>query len=77
MHQQIKIDNKHLKNINKIEKYKKLKMMEHKTDMNITKIDKYKKKMSTMERKTEMNITKFGKTERHFQEGTHNRHEDY
>ena len=27
-----------------ITKYKKLNMMEHKTDMNITKIDKYKKK---------------------------------
>ena len=37
IHPQIKI---HLKNINKSEKYKKLNMMEHKTDMNI---DKYKK----------------------------------
>ena len=40
---QIKIDNKHLKNINKIEKYRKLNMMEHKTDMNITKTEKCKK----------------------------------
>ena len=30
-------------NITKIEKYKKLNMAEHKTDMNITEIDRYKK----------------------------------
>ena len=34
IHFKIKI---HLKNIKKIEKYKKLNMMEHKIDMNITK----------------------------------------
>ena len=43
MHLQIKIHNKHLDNMNKIEKYKKLNITEHTTDMNITKIDKYKK----------------------------------
>ena len=43
IHSQIKIHNEHLKNINKTEKYKKLNMTKHKTDMNITKIDKYKK----------------------------------
>ena len=37
IHSQIKI---HPKNINKVEKYKKLIMREHKTDVNIT---KYKK----------------------------------
>ena len=36
IHLQIKIHNEHLKNITKIEKYKKLNMTEHKTDMNIT-----------------------------------------
>ena len=40
---QVKIDNEHLKNINKIEKYRKLNMTEHKTDMNITKTEKFKK----------------------------------
>ena len=40
IHPQIKI---HLKNISKIGKYKKLNMTEHKTDMNLTKIEKYKK----------------------------------
>ena len=40
---QIKIDNEHLKNINKIEKYRKLNMTEHKTDMNITKTEKCKR----------------------------------
>ena len=35
--------NEPLKNINKIEKYKKLNMREHKMDMNIAKIGKYKK----------------------------------
>ena len=43
VHSQIKIHNEKMKNINKIEKYKRLNMTEHKTDMNITKIDKYKK----------------------------------
>ena len=42
IHSQIKIHNEHLKNIHKIEKYKKLNMTEHKTDMNITKIDNKK-----------------------------------
>ena len=36
IHLQIKIHNEHLKNITKIEKYKKLNMTEHKTNMNIT-----------------------------------------
>ena len=43
IHLQIKIHNEHVNNINKICKYKKLNMTEHKTDMNITKIDRYKK----------------------------------
>ena len=43
IHAQIKIDNEHLRNFNKIEKYKKLNMTEHKTDIKITKIDKSKK----------------------------------
>ena len=43
IHSQIKMHNEHLKNINKIEKYKKLNMTEHKADMNITKTDKCKK----------------------------------
>ena len=42
MHSQIKIHNEHLNNINKIGKYKKLNMTEHKMNMNITKTDKYK-----------------------------------
>ena len=42
MHSQIKIHNEHLKDINKVEKYKKLNMTEQKTEMTITKIDKYK-----------------------------------
>ena len=37
------IYNEHLNNINKIGNYKKLNRTEHKADMNITKIDKYKK----------------------------------
>ena len=40
IHSQIKI---HLMNVTQIGKYKTLNMTEHKTDMNITKIDKYKK----------------------------------
>ena len=44
IHSQIKIHNEHLKNINKMEKYKKLNMTEHQTDINITKFDKYKRK---------------------------------
>ena len=45
MHSQIKIHSEYLNNINKIRKYKKLEidMTEHKIDMNITKIDNYKK----------------------------------
>ena len=42
IHSQMKIRNEHMKNINKIEKYKKLNMTEHKADMNITKIDNKK-----------------------------------
>ena len=47
IHSKIKIHNEHLKNINEIEKYKKLNMTEHKTDMNNTKIEKYKKKLNS------------------------------
>ena len=44
IHSQIKVRNEHLKNINKIERYKKkMNMTDHKRDMNITKIDKHKK----------------------------------
>ena len=53
-----------MKNINKIEKYKKLNVTEHKVDMNISKTDKYKIKLSSTtmtEHKTDMNITKFEK----------------
>ena len=42
MHSQIKIHNEHLNSINKIGKYKKLNMTEHKMNMNITKTDKCK-----------------------------------
>ena len=31
-------------------------MAEHKTDMNITKIEKYKKKLKVIEHQTDMNI---------------------
>ena len=44
IHSQIKIHSEHLNNINKIGKFKKLNMTEHKTDMNLTKIGRYKKK---------------------------------
>ena len=60
IHSQIKIHNEHLKNINKIEKYKKLNLTKHITHMNITKIDKYKK-LNMTEYKTDMNITKIDK----------------
>ena len=41
---QFKIHQEHLKNVNKIKKYKKLNMTEHKTDKNITRIEKKKRK---------------------------------
>ena len=56
----MKIHNEHLRNISKIEKYKKLIITEHKTDMNITKIGKCKK-LNMTERKTDINITKIEK----------------
>ena len=40
---QFKIHQEHLKNVNKIKKYKKLNMTEHKTDMIITRIEKKKR----------------------------------
>ena len=40
---QFKIHHEHLKNVNKIKKYKKLNMTEHKTDMIITRIKKKKR----------------------------------
>ena len=40
---QFKIHHEHLKNVNKIKKYKKLNMTEHKTDMIITRIEKKKR----------------------------------
>ena len=48
MHSQIKIQ---LNSISKIGKYKKLKMTEHKADMNITKIEKYKKNLEVQSMK--------------------------
>ena len=54
-------------------------MTKHKTDMNITKIGKYKK-INMTEHKTDMNITKidkYKKTEQHFFEGAQNWHEHY
>ena len=54
----IKIHNDHLKNINKIEKYKNLNMTEHKRDMNITKTDKCKKNWAALlPRNTELTWT--------------------
>ena len=64
IHSQTKIHDKHLKNINKIDKYKKLNMTEQKADMKITKTDKYKTNLSNTsmtKHKTDMNITKFVK----------------
>ena len=52
IHSQIKI---HMKNIHKIEKYKKLNMMEHKTDMSIDKC----KKQNMADYKIDMNIIKY------------------
>ena len=54
-------------------------MTEHKTDMNITKIEKYKK-LNMTEHKTDMDITKIEKykiTEQHFCDGAQNRHKHY
>ena len=51
IHSKIKM---HLHNIKVIEKYKKLNMMEHKTDMNSNKY----KKQNMEEHKTDMNINK-------------------
>ena len=54
-------------NITNIEKYKKLNITVHKTDIKITKIDKYKKKLnitSMTEHKRDMNITKIEKYKR-------------
>ena len=76
IHSQLKIHNEHLKNINKIEKFKKLNMTEHKTDMNITNIEKYKK-LNMTERKTDMNITRIGKYKKTEHDGTQNRREHY
>ena len=54
IHSQINIHNKHLKNITKNEKYKKLNMTEYKRYMNITgKLNN----ISITERKTEYNYT--------------------
>ena len=59
IHSHIKI---HLNSINKIGKYKKLNMTEHKVDMHSTKIDKYKKDWTAiLWRSTEINITKYKK----------------
>ena len=54
-------------------------MTEHKTAMNITKIEKYKK-LNMMEHKTDINITKinkYKKTEQHFHDGAQSRHKHY
>ena len=49
-------------------------MTEHKTDMNITKIDKYKK---TEHHGTQNRHEKYKKTERHFYGAAQNRYEHY
>ena len=79
IHSEIKIHNKRLKNINKIEKYKQLNMTEHKTDMNITKIGKYQKlnRNSMTKHKTDMNVSKIEKCEKTKHHGSQNRHEHY
>ena len=54
-------------------------MTEHKTDINITKIEKYKK-LNMTEHKTNLNITKIDKyktIEQRFYDGVQNRHEQY
>ena len=56
-HSQFKIYNEHLKNINKIEKYKKLNMMEHIKLLKLANSNKMKS-ISMTEHKTDMNITK-------------------
>ena len=61
IHSQIKIHNEHLKNVSKIEKYKTLNTMGHKTDMNIVEIEKYKKPIMT-EHKKEYNHTLVNQT---------------
>ena len=55
-------------------------MTGHKTDMNITKIEKYKKTMKSIfmtEHKSDINITKIQKTEQYFFDGAQNKHENY
>ena len=67
IHSQINIHNKHLKNITKIEKYKKLNMTEYKTYMNITgKLNN----ISITEHKAEYNYLL---VKQHFYEWTLNR----
>ena len=56
-----------------ITKYKKLNMTEHKADMNITKIDKYKKKLNINSMMEHWTHEHYWKTEQHFYEGTLNR----
>ena len=58
IHSQIKIHNEYLRSITKIKKTnKKLNMTGHKTDTDITKIEKYKK-LNMTEHKAGMEITK-------------------
>ena len=54
-------------------------MTEHRTDMNIAKIDKYKKlKCNSMTKhKTDMNISKIEKYKKTKHGGAQNRHEHY
>ena len=65
--------NKPLKNINKIEKYKKLNMREHKMDMNIAKIGKYKKTEQHFYHGIQNWHEHYWRIEQHFYEGTLNR----
>ena len=52
-------------------------MIEHKTDINITKIEKYKK-LNVVEHKTDINIIKIDKyREQQFYDGAQNNHEQY
>ena len=62
---QFKIHQEHLKNVNKIKKYKKLNMTEHKTDMIITRIEKKKKKWTQQDKKQTWTLLKMKNTKKY------------
>ena len=62
---QFKIHHEHLKNVNKIKKYKKLNMTEHKTDMIITRIEKKKKKWTQQDKKQTWTLLKMKNTKKY------------